>query len=813
MGDYNRRNNNNSYRKKRNYNDFQDDYKPLKSPDEETVDRITNSLFRLGEKRDFKLDVEDAVVSIEKDYQLNKDLCLTAIKGCLYQVPYKISIFASLTGLLNAKNFDLGADIIQIAAQLLNEGLDLCQFRKVKLMVQKKFVLNTQVRFFSECVNANVILPGQLITLYDNLLSVANEVGASQERTDAFAFIVMASIPWASATLKERSVGELERLLNDLETYMSSRDMNSETVGIALANEALSVYRDCGPEEPYQKFDTPLLLNIAHIFKDGFERQIQHEIPQIIIPTSITIVKFLYQPKFLIFDDKVNVAGEKKICNLPSTSDISRFMLDDCITDTIRIFSLNHKECAELLLSTQHYFNTDYIESQGYQVYESVVETIFAELFRFPKTHEKAVYYTTLIIDLCKESLDKIPSVLGRCIKLLFSRLDSAANPIGGMDVECIKRFSDFFAQHLSNFGFSWKWNEWYLIENNNREFVLDENTSSGQFVFIRETLQKCVRLAYYDRIKNSIPESFETHGKIFPTSAPSFHFKFQDATIVGDEILTEMVSHGLNGKISGREDVAVVENALEGIHQYLSNNNSILSNPEFENTISRVTHEALIQCIMFQGSKSFSHLLNVIERYLSLLQKMNEEAENRLLTIKVISSFWQNNFQFLEIILGKLLNYRVVDPKSILTWLLSSEILEVYYDHFFLWTILSSTLSKINLKAEQISAKLQTISADPNAENAMHDDSMDNIHSLNVALEASHREKKETKFVQVLSEKLEQDSDAVNTPFWRWFQTDVDQLKFTLEAVVFTNDVDESILSIWKQAIQVYNLHGEDIA
>lgn len=47
------------------------------------------------------------------------------------------------------------------------------------------------------------------------------------------------------------------------------------------------------------------------------ENQVQHEIPVISIPSSVTVIKFNYQYKFWIFDDSVNVAGE--VCDLELT--------------------------------------------------------------------------------------------------------------------------------------------------------------------------------------------------------------------------------------------------------------------------------------------------------------------------------------------------------------------------------------------------------------------------------------------------------------------------------------------------------------
>lgn len=63
---------------------------------------------------------------------------------------------------------------------------------------------------------------------------------------------------------------------------------------------------------------------------------------------------------------------------------------------------------------------------------------------------------------------------------------------------------------------------------------------------------------------------------------------------------------------------------------------------------------------------------------------------------------------------------------------------------------------------------------------------------------------------------------DCESTPFWFWvtgfmrqtareFKSDVDQLKFTLDTIVFSANVDAKILTIWENIKQVYKLHSED--
>lgn len=135
---------------------------------------------------------------------------------------------------------------------------------------------------------------------------------------------------------------------------------------------------------------------------------------------------------------------------------ISRFILEDTMADIIQIYSLNHLEASKILLNTQDFLAADYF--QNFNVYQALVEALITEMVSFPKPDEKIVYYSTLLMDLCKGELKKVPSAMGRALKIMFERMDLSRE---GMDVECIRRLSEWFSHHLSNFGFSWKWKDW----------------------------------------------------------------------------------------------------------------------------------------------------------------------------------------------------------------------------------------------------------------------------------------------------------------------------------------------------------------
>lgn len=82
------------------------------------------------------------------------------------------------------------------------------------------------------------------------------------------------------------------------------------------------------------------------------------------------------------------------------------------------------------------------------------VDAIFSQMLQLPMPDHKLVYYNAMITETCKQAPGAIAPSLGRAIRYLYKNLDT-------MDVELSYRFLDWFAHHLSNFDFRWKWAEW----------------------------------------------------------------------------------------------------------------------------------------------------------------------------------------------------------------------------------------------------------------------------------------------------------------------------------------------------------------
>lgn len=92
---------------------------------------------------------------------------------------------------------------------------------------------------------------------------------------------------------------------------------------------------------------------------------------------------------------------------------------------------------------------------------------------------------------------------MAQAVELLFDRLDS-------MNVACVDRFASWFAYHLSNFQFRWTWEDWSQC--------LSVDPLQPKPKFVRETLHKCMRLSYHQRVIELAPETFKPLMPEMPT-------------------------------------------------------------------------------------------------------------------------------------------------------------------------------------------------------------------------------------------------------------------------------------------------------
>jgi nuclear cap-binding protein subunit 1 len=170
---------------------------------------------------------------------------------------------------------------------------------------------------------------------------------------------------------------------------------------------------------------------------------------------------------------------------------------------------------------------------------------------------------------------------------------------------------------------------------------------------------------------------------------------------------------------------------------------------------------EIVVQSLLQAGCKSFSHLLNTIERSIGLLNVLVKTSAQRHLVIEGVANFWSKSAQHIIILLDKLMTYKVIDGSSIVNWLFDHERVNSF--HSYVWEILSNTVNKTLARCETLKRELH----------AAIDSGTDKVRALEQAIEQAQREHKELfivifqRFATVVAEYLQS-----HPPEGIWYRT-----------------------------------------
>lgn len=232
---------------------------------------------------------------------------------------------------------------------------------------------------------------------------------------------------------------------------------------------ALSLLQKHMQEEAKQSWELACLPRPWKIArKEGDEDSLlvaqKHTFPNIVVPLKVPP-----GPRPIFPDIYLSVYLEQDVETVPPASDVSAILLRDVLTDTINILDYNRNVTARFLIDLDCYLapNTFVKRATPFDKFRDistdrpmwkpedvVVDAAFAQLFQLPAPEHKLVYYHSVLTEACKIAPAAIAPSLGRAIRFLYRNIER-------MDLELAQRFLDWFAHHLSNFGFTWKWTEW----------------------------------------------------------------------------------------------------------------------------------------------------------------------------------------------------------------------------------------------------------------------------------------------------------------------------------------------------------------
>ncbi|RKF61511.1 Nuclear cap-binding protein subunit 1 [Golovinomyces cichoracearum] len=705
MADYDQRhrggrNNFNSNRKRR-YRDEEDyDRRPQRRRHEEPLSaRIRKQLLSVAESPVKR--VEDEIISIAKticdnveDEELKTGF-LDLIIQLVMEQPFKIPFIAAVVMFTDTMQRELVTEVLEKSVSRLNEYIQKGNWREVKLLM--KFLGSLQGILEGEGI---WIILQDFLTKAVDLQTENNEDIIGPEMVK----IILYTIPYimsssakdnherASNMIENTDIiaSEVHVLQPLVEQYPGDEgiETTSTTSILSLLQKQLRAEASDGWELACLPRPWKILLEVeASSDTNPVEK---HPLPAIIIPEIVRA-----GPRPLFPELYFSVYANQDVETVPPTTDIASCLLRDAIVDTINILDYNRNAAAQFLIGIDCYFSPSTFvkratpfdrlrdvegDKSTWKPEDVVVDAVFSQLFQLPFPEHKLVYYHSVLTEACKIAPAAIAPSLGRAIRFLYRSVDF-------MDLELSYRFLDWFAHHLSNFGFTWKWTEW--IDD------VELPALEPKKAFIEGALDKEIRLSFAQRIKGTLPAPYQqliTEAKEKDT--PEFNrLQFHSLIMALD---TPFASEGqeilaLLHKKSPEESIQPI---IEKIHSRAVGMN--VPDPLVQST------DVYMTAICYIGSKSLSHVLSCIERCKKRLMALGPASPAaRIQIIESVMNYWKDQPGIGVNIVDKLLNYTILSPESVVEWALAHDRTRLAKAYIF--EMVSATIAKVMGRLRQV--------------------------------------------------------------------------------------------------------------
>ncbi|KAF3273215.1 hypothetical protein TWF970_009251 [Orbilia oligospora] len=673
--------------KKRRYQDDDDrDYRQQRPRYEDPMVRLRKDVLAIAESPLIK--VEDSIRSIAKslsahwDHEAIRKGFVTLIKTLVVEQPFKIPFVAAIVLCANAQKHEIGKLVLDEFAAQLQNYLDNCEWRNFKLTL----------RFMG---SVSCMLDGEgVATLLNDLANLTGDLaaeGGSSGLSEELSFVVLITIPYI---LTSAPGGITEEFLTTLIERLEGMQVPS------AVEPLLSPYS--GPNAPYPPMNnTTLLLNaLKDEAASGFKFEIlarpwepflaeleaatKHFFPTITMPTALEGGTIFPKVYFSVFQGAVHET-------VPLQTSISSSILRDSIGDTIGLLDFNRIACARFLIDVDCYFAPNAFlkratpfdkipeVSEGKSTWKPedvCVDAIFTNIFQLPQPEHKLVYYHATLTEVCKLAPQAVAPSLGRAIRYLYRNLES-------MDVELRYRFIDWFAHHLSNFGYTWKWTEWIPD--------LELSKVHPRRSFIQEAVEKEIRLSFANRVKSTLPEQYcELVPEDKEKELPDFKFESDDIAFPeeGKQLLNLIRQKAPN------EEVDTLMNAITD-----AANNKGLPDP------SKYARDMYMTCICHIGAKSLSHVLSCIERCKEKLTQLGQESSQaQRQIVGTVMRYWADQPGIGANVIDKLLNYSILTPLSVIEWVVLDAGGEVL-PRGHAWEMVNTTTRKVVLRTRNLAS------------------------------------------------------------------------------------------------------------
>ncbi|XP_070598321.1 nuclear cap-binding protein subunit 1-like isoform X1 [Erythrolamprus reginae] len=777
-----------SHKRHRDENDEQQHKK--RRSDDEDEETLEDLISTLGEESDAPLEsnVDNVTKVLEAHLPNFKSKILRLLCTVARLLPQKMTFYTTVVGLLNARNYNFGGEFVEAMIRQLKECLKINLYHEAVCLV----------RFLCDLVNCHVIAVPSMVAMFENFVNVTQEEDVPQVRCDWYVYAFLSSLPWVGKELYEKKDTEMEQILSTVENYLKRRQKTHVPM--------LKVWSVDKPH-PQEEYLDCLWAQIQKMKKDHWQERhisrpylafdsvlceaLQHNLPPFTAPPhTADSVYPMPRVTFRMFDYTDDPEGPI----MPGSHSVERFVIEENLHCIIRSFWKERKTCAEELLS--------YPGNHKIPLNYHIVEVIFAELFQLPVPPHLEIMYTTLFIELCKLQPGSLPQVLAQGTEMLYMRLDT-------MNTICLDRFINWFSHHLSNFEFRWSWEDW--------SDSVSEDLERARPRFVREVLEKCMRLSYHQRIIDLVPASFS----VLTPANPTCIYKYgeeSNQSLPGYKVAL-CLNIAIKNKVSNDEIFTILKDVP----------NSNQDNDDEGFSFNPLKIEVFVQALLHLASKSFSHSFSALGKFREILKTLAESDEGKLHVLRVMYEVWKNHPQMIAVLVDKMIRTQIVDCAAVANWIFSPE-LSHDFTRFYIWEILHSTIRKMNKHVMMIQKELEEAKRKLAKQHKRRDDVRSNergnwplekqIERLQEKVESAQSEQKNLflvifqRFIMILTEHLARSEAGGIDVVTPWYKNCIERLQqiflqhhqiiqqymVTLENLLFTAELDHHILAIFQQ-------------
>ncbi|WVF72372.1 hypothetical protein IAT40_007187 [Kwoniella sp. CBS 6097] len=609
------------------------------------------------------------------------------------------------------ENIEYGREILEDLARAFRGWVESREWQNVRLCLH----------FFSLLVPAGLVTSISLLGVYKSMLAVLEEVGGGGDRAERAVRAVGEGLIRSGKVLYESFPEDVEGLISSIEGYIIGRRDEPK----ALVDPLAPIVAEGQAVVPTP--DTlDNLLSALHALRAGnFEppSSLARYWELVVPPTDATssepfeLASVSMPPEMYAVDVEELDVGEGQTGNIalfadevvPATETVDGWFLRSLVLDLINIYEVNRKECASLLLNLRNHLPkgtfkpttppTDDSEPVSTWSLESlVISTMLNAMLTLPRSAHKLIYYGSVITELCKLSPNTVAPPVGRAVRKIFSLLGGE-----GLDVEVSRRVAEWFSAHLSNFGFQWMWKEWIP--------ELELPSSHPRRAFMRRVAELEVRLAYHDRILDTLPDPMVAENAEVISSEPPepvWPYEKPDHPLHAE---AKEVLQLFRQKATFSEVKAHVEQ--------LPNASTGPGEPIFP-----AVRQMIVETLLHLGSRSFSHFLNATERYIDILRYLTPDYASRRTLLEGIMSYWRYSSQQRLVTIDKYLQYGVLEGLDVVDFVFSDdgvaegEEADGWTDGWK-WEILRMTVEKHVGRVNAIKRRLRVIEREDEAARA----------------------------------------------------------------------------------------------